>query len=136
MEYRPPTTTNNTTPVLDPESEPELRPCIAELLRTGYQAPDLTLRVERVIEVLFIPDTTTTTNTTAGTAGMSSEVARPTRRSYRVFLSDGELVIQALLGKALHRFALAGEVRVGAVVRLERYEIRGGEGSGCGGGGE
>ncbi|EQL31005.1 hypothetical protein BDFG_06636 [Blastomyces dermatitidis ATCC 26199] len=119
MDYRPPTTTNNTAP------DPELRPCIAELLRTGYHPPDLTLRVERVIEVLFTPETTAGTNTTA---------ARPTRRSYRVFLSDGELVIQALLGKALHPFALAGEVRVGAVVRLERYEIRWAERIGGGGG--
>ncbi|PGG97298.1 hypothetical protein GX51_07393 [Blastomyces parvus] len=134
QDYRPPTltlTATNTTP------DPELRPCIAELLRTGYHPPDLTLRVERVIEVLFTPDTRTGgtgTGTIAGNVATSSEFATPTRRSYRVFLSDGELVIQALLGKALHRLLLAGEVRAGAVVRLERYEIRRGERIGGGSG--
>ncbi|OJD12540.1 hypothetical protein AJ78_06885 [Emergomyces pasteurianus Ep9510] len=106
--------------------EPEIRPCIAELLRTGYHPSELILRVERVIEVLFTPDTTTATGTTTP--------ATPNRRSYRIFLSDGELVIQALLGKALHRFALTGEVTVGAVVKLDRFEIRKGERVGVGGG--
>ncbi|KKZ61085.1 hypothetical protein EMCG_04281 [[Emmonsia] crescens] len=113
--------------------EPEIRPCIAELLRTGYHPSELVLRVERIIEVLFTPDTSTTTTTTTA-------LAKPNRRSYRIFLSDGELVIQALLGKALHRFALTGEVTVGAVVRLDRFEIRRGEriagGSGSGDGAE
>ncbi|OAX82728.1 hypothetical protein ACJ72_02923 [Emergomyces africanus] len=109
--------------------EPEIRPCIAELLRTGYHPSELILRVERVIEVLFIPN-----NTIAATTATTAP-AKPNRRAYRIFLSDGELVIQALLEKALHRFALTGEVTVGAVVKLDRFEIRKGERIVGGGGG-
>lgn len=48
----------------------------------------------------------------------------PNRRSFRVFLSDGELVIQALLKSALHRFVLTGKLRQGSVVRVEDYEVQ------------
>ncbi|KAK2737998.1 hypothetical protein FQN55_000804 [Onygenales sp. PD_40] len=94
---------------------PDLRPCIAELLRTGYHPSELVLRVERVIEVLIPGSTITTT---------PSAPAPAKRRSYRIFLSDGELVVQALLGKALHRFASTGEIVRGAVLGLERFEVR------------
>ncbi|QSS66898.1 RPA1_DBD superfamily domain-containing protein, partial [Histoplasma capsulatum] len=132
IHHHPGTATSITTPT---SSEAEIRPCIAELLRTGYHPSELILRVERVIEVLFTPSpghaTGTTTTTTAAVAvavaASASASARPNRRSYRVFLSDGEFVIQALLAKALHRFALAGEVAVGSVMRLERFELRKGE---------
>ncbi|EEH39059.1 hypothetical protein PAAG_01521 [Paracoccidioides lutzii Pb01] len=100
--------------------EPEIRPCIAELLRTGYQPPELILRVERVIEVLI-----TSSTTTASSSSSTSE--QPKRRSLRIFLSDGELVIQALLGKALHPLALTGEIIAGSVVSLDRFEVRKGE---------
>ncbi|ODH50478.1 hypothetical protein GX48_03439 [Paracoccidioides brasiliensis] len=99
--------------------EPEIRPCIAELLRTGYQPSELILRVERVIEVLITPGT--------ATASPSSTSEQPKRRSFRIFLSDGELVIQALLGKALHPLALTGEIMAGSVVSLDRFEVRKGE---------
>ncbi|KAK2810466.1 hypothetical protein FQN50_002955 [Emmonsiellopsis sp. PD_5] len=96
---------------------PDLCPCIAELLRTGYHPSELVLRVERVIEVLLPGSTATTTSSVSASASAK-------RRSYRIFLSDGELVIQALLGKALHRFASTGEIVRGAVLGLERFEVR------------
>ncbi|EGC45481.1 conserved hypothetical protein [Histoplasma capsulatum var. duboisii H88] len=139
IHHGPRTATSITTPS---SFEAEIRPCIAELLRTGYHPSELILRVERVIEVLFTPGpghatgTTTTTTAAVAVAAAVSASARPNRRSYRVFLSDGELVIQALLAKALHRFALAGEVAVGSVMRLERFELRKGERIGGGDGAE
>ncbi|EER44841.1 conserved hypothetical protein [Histoplasma capsulatum H143] len=139
IHHGPRTATSITTPS---SFEAEIRPCIAELLRTGYHPSELILRVERVIEVLFTPGpghATGTTATTAAAVAVAAAVsasARPNRRSYRVFLSDGELVIQALLAKALHRFALAGEVAVGSVMRLERFELRKGERIGGGDGAE
>ncbi|KAK2774185.1 hypothetical protein FQN53_003724, partial [Emmonsiellopsis sp. PD_33] len=102
---------------LQQPTPPDLRPCIAELLRTGYHPSELVLRVERVIEVLLQGSTTATTS--SASASTSAK-----RRSYRIFLSDGELVIQALLGKALHRFASTGEIVRGAVLGLERFEVR------------
>ncbi|PGH17523.1 hypothetical protein AJ79_01123 [Helicocarpus griseus UAMH5409] len=99
----------------------EVRPCIAELLRTGYQPPQLVLRVERVIEVLI------TNNDPSppplGQKPSSASTPHADRRSYRLFLTDGELVIQALLDSALHRF-VSIEVRPGVVVGLDRFEVR------------
>lgn len=47
-----------------------------------------------------------------------------TRRAYRLFLSDGELVIQALLKGSIHRFVYTGEIQAGSIVSVERFEVR------------
>ncbi|EFW15036.1 conserved hypothetical protein [Coccidioides posadasii str. Silveira] len=114
-----------------PMTHPVVQPCIAELLRTGYHPPELILRVERVIEVpiilasrQFIGDTGPSVSCSLAVPGSSEEERIPTRKTYRIFLSDGELVIQALLKRELHYFVSTGEVVPGAVLGLERFEIK------------
>ncbi|KMP06749.1 hypothetical protein CIHG_08377 [Coccidioides immitis H538.4] len=114
-----------------PITHPVVQPCIAELLRTGYHPPELILRVERVIEVpiilasrQFIGDTGPSVSCSLVVPGSSEEERIPTRKTYRIFLSDGELVIQALLKRELHYFVSTGEVVPGAVLGLERFEIK------------
>ncbi|WEW59452.1 hypothetical protein PRK78_004926 [Emydomyces testavorans] len=110
----------------------EVQPCIAELLRTGYHPPQLILRVERVIEVPIILSSSPSRDATPLFATSCSLLASatneaeqvPTCRTFRIFLSDGELVIQALLKRELHYFVSTGEVVPGAVLELERYEVR------------
>jgi hypothetical protein len=84
-----------------PQSFPaSLEPCIAELIRTKYHPPSLLLRIEKIL----------TTN-----VGDS--------QAFRLFLSDGELVIQAALKAATHRFVSTGEVEEESVIVVERYRL-------------
>ncbi|KAL1952834.1 hypothetical protein VTO42DRAFT_4106 [Malbranchea cinnamomea] len=57
-------------------------------------------------------------------AARSKVAVEPRHRTFRLFLGDNELVIQALLKKELHHFVSLGEVVPGAVMRLEAFELR------------
>ena len=82
-------------------TETFLHPCIAEIVRTGYCRPDLILHV-RCINVQDVGS----------------------RQAYKMFLSDGELVIQAVIRAELHRIFSIWEVRESAVVCLAAYELK------------
>ncbi|EEP77708.1 predicted protein [Uncinocarpus reesii 1704] len=115
-----------------PIAYPRILPCVAELLRTGYHPPELILRVERVIEVPIILSRSRVDDDTCAPAAQyvleasgDTEREQPvTHKSYRVFLSDGELLIQALLKRELHYFVSVGEVTPGAVLAIQSFEIR------------
>ncbi|KAK2760413.1 hypothetical protein FQN54_002483 [Arachnomyces sp. PD_36] len=110
--------------------EDEVRPCIAELLRTGYHPADLTLRVERIVDApitinptvppreLPTSDDDDYDDTDTGRSRLAN------RRAFRLYLSDGELVIQALLRSSLHEFVVSGRLRRGGVVRVQDFEVR------------
>ncbi|KAK2737901.1 hypothetical protein FQN57_007352 [Myotisia sp. PD_48] len=104
---------------------PVVRPCIAELIRTKYEPPELVLRVEKVIEtpIVFIEPQERDGKQKLGTEVFSS--IKPAHRTYRVFLGDGQYVIQALLTKELHYFvSTMGEIIPGAIIKLEEYEVQ------------
>ncbi|KAM5446296.1 hypothetical protein MaudCBS49596_006705 [Microsporum audouinii] len=101
----------------------QVRPCIAEFLRTGCRPPELRLRVERVIEVpVAIPLHT-------HDEGEEDQDGRPEAtalyKAYRMFLSDGEHTIQALLKSQLHALVShTDELAPGTVLDIEDYELR------------
>ncbi|KAM5455353.1 hypothetical protein McanMca71_006220 [Microsporum canis] len=101
----------------------QVRPCIAEFLRTGCRPPELRLRVERVIEVpVAIPLHT-------HDEGEEDQGGRPEAtalyKAYRMFLSDGEHTIQALLKSQLHALVShTDELAPGTVLDIEDYELR------------
>ncbi|KAI1914912.1 hypothetical protein LOZ39_000270 [Ophidiomyces ophidiicola] len=111
----------------NPPTSPDIRPCIIELLRTGYHPPELVLRVERVIDVPIVlsqPVDRLPEPSSLIAPETHDDVVIPTRRTYRLFLGDGEYTIQALLRQELHFFVATREVKPGAVLALERYETR------------
>ncbi|EFR05518.1 hypothetical protein MGYG_08534 [Nannizzia gypsea CBS 118893] len=96
--------------------DPKVRPCIAELLRTRCPPPKLLLRVERVIEVTVRKDE----------EGHNNDKYETLYKAYRIFLSDGEYTIQALLKSELHVLASSnkGELTPGTVLDVQDYELR------------
>ena len=52
-----------------------------------------------------------------------SQSQRRQWRAIRLLLGDGELCVQALLAPEMHPYVDAGEVAVGAYIRLERFRI-------------
>ncbi|OLN95241.1 hypothetical protein CCHL11_08108 [Colletotrichum chlorophyti] len=99
---------NQTTPAevaFADDAEPFIpKPLINDLLRTRYCIPGSIFLVEDV---------------------ESLPVARSKRwRAFRLLLGDGELCIQALLRREMHRFLDTGAVRVGCYVRLEEFVLR------------
>jgi hypothetical protein len=85
-----------------------LRPCIHELLRTCVLPPRLRLRVEHIAS-------RASTGSDDGKEGFNTSGSNT-----RTYLSDGELVIQALLRGATE----VERLEVGALVDLSRYNVR------------
>ncbi|KAI0390048.1 hypothetical protein F5Y17DRAFT_86870 [Xylariaceae sp. FL0594] len=81
----------------------ELKPLIADILRTQFCVPDPIFLVEGV------------------------DVAHTSRskrwRAIRLLLGDGELCIQALLSPVMHPFVDRGKIDFGSYVRLERFRV-------------
>ena len=77
-----------------------LRPCVAELLRTHYYPPKLVLRIE-MIQIVDVRS----------------------KQAYNIYLSDGELMFQAILHRSLYPFIITKEVEEGSLVILEKYEL-------------
>ncbi|KAI9736264.1 MAG: hypothetical protein M1834_001150 [Cirrosporium novae-zelandiae] len=87
------------------EEEPlELRPCIAELVRTEYCPPELLLLVDKILIV-------------------DTETEHEILQAYKLFLSDGEYCIQAVLKSEVHRFVWTGETKEGSYIVLTKYEL-------------
>ncbi|EZG08088.1 hypothetical protein H106_02576 [Trichophyton rubrum CBS 735.88] len=94
----------------------QIRPCIAELIRTQCPPPKLLLRVERVIEVLVRKDEEAHNN----------DKHEAVYKAYRLFLSDGEYTIQALLKSELHVLVSSSkdDLTPGTVLDIQDYELR------------
>ena len=90
------------------------------------------MRVERVVEIPILytrshsPDDHTTKGKTCAEREYLTENAeeRARHRTFRLWVSDGEHVIQALLKKELHPFVSMGDVVPGAVMMLQAYKLR------------
>lgn len=100
-----PATPVSSLPGLEPEPEPELKPLIAEILRTRYCVPGSVVLVESV-------DIALTTSTKSRRW-----------RVVRLLLGDGKLCVQALLAPEMHRYVDAGEVAFGSYIRLEKFRV-------------
>jgi hypothetical protein len=108
----------------------EVYPCIDELLRTGYYPAKLALRVECIVDVpirivpsIPLQDPLSSSGEDSG-RDTADRSCPPNRRAFRVFLSDGEVVIQALLSNTLHRYVLAGDITEGGIMILEDFEVK------------
>ncbi|KAL9117507.1 MAG: hypothetical protein Q9187_005954 [Circinaria calcarea] len=82
-----------------------LRPVIRELVRTGVCQGPLRLLVDR-IHVARLRG--------SGSAG---------REAYRLWLSDGEKLIQAILKREIHPFVTTGDISLGSYVDVTKYEL-------------
>ncbi|GBF59594.1 hypothetical protein TMEN_854 [Trichophyton mentagrophytes] len=102
--------------VVDDPTGLQVRPCIAELIRTRCPPPKLLLRVERVIEVIVRKEEEAHNN----------DKHEAVYKAYRLFLSDGEYTIQALLKSELHVLASSSkdDLTPGTVLDIQDYELR------------
>lgn len=99
---------------------PRLRPCIAELLRTRVQPRSLLLRIEKVIieEASYFG---------SYEAKLKDEDEHAQRRAYRLWLSDGEIVIQAVLAGHLHPIFESDATSEGSLLDLKRFKVQRGK---------
>ncbi|KAK0508452.1 hypothetical protein JMJ35_008728 [Cladonia borealis] len=84
----------------------ELKPVIRELVRTRVCFPDILLLVDKVT-VVDLTDLKPYTNSGA----------------YRLYLTDGEVIIQALLKRRLHKYVTREDVYEGSYVVLKEYSL-------------
>lgn len=118
---------NSTAPSLGGKN---LRPCLAELLRTCVHPPSLLLKVEHVFRPAKSDrsdGTATLTSVQARTSqhdhDIDVEPRQSTPQSMRLALSDGQLQIQAVLATRLHTKELL-ELRKGDLLELKKFHVR------------
>jgi hypothetical protein len=99
-----------------------LQPCIAEVLRTCVHPSTLILRVEKILEE--------TIEKVRSNAGPSNDLISHEGRNnglyttYRLYLSDGEDMIQALIAPHLQPLIKLQETTEGSLIELREYKIR------------
>lgn len=95
----------------------KLRPCIAELLRTCIYPPILVLRVEKILEEEIEESRLreTEAHITAESGGRKG--------AFKLYLGDGEIMIQALLAPHLHPLIDLQETTEGSLIELRDYSI-------------
>lgn len=94
----------------------QLRPCLAELLRTRYYSPCLTFRIEKIIEE--------TRRIDADCEGTRQLMTPRNLVGFRLVLSDGELMINATVKNILHQLMKNGSVEEGAFIEITKYGLR------------
>ena len=82
-----------------------LKPVIQEIVRTRFYGKPIELLVERIHVVPHNSD--------------DEESA-----AYRLWMSDGEKIVQAVLRSEIHPFVTSREIRDGSIVLVTRYEIK------------
>ncbi|KAI9887651.1 MAG: hypothetical protein M1823_000515 [Watsoniomyces obsoletus] len=82
------------------------KPCIGELIRTSYHPPNLVLLVVK-IEI----------EPASGGGDEGNE-------AFRLFLSDNEYIIQAIILKETYRFVTTRETTEGSYIMLDSYEVQ------------
>ena len=95
---------------------PVLRPCIADLLRTGVYPPLLLLRVEKIAVVTVKED--------INLSATSSALDADGRQTYRLWLGDGELMIQALLELQIMPIFVLEGISEGSLIEVTRYTVQ------------
>lgn len=95
-----------------------LQPCIAELLRTCVYPPILVLRVEKILEEDIEESRLheTQAHITIDSGGRKG--------AFKLYLGDGEIMIQALLAPHLHPLIDLQETTEGSLIELRDYSIR------------
>lgn len=101
-------------------SSPRLRPCIAELLRTCVHPPTLILRVDKVLVEYCKRDRHLGTPSAQSSATSNEEE----HGAYRLWLSDGELLIQAVLAAHLHQIFGSEDIDVGSLLDLKKFKVQ------------
>jgi hypothetical protein len=106
-------------------SSPRLRPCIRELLRTCVHPDSLLLRLEKA-EIRSLNQDEAEK---AGKGKHSTDVGdeRSRKETYLLWLSDGELMIQAVLEQPLHYIFETGGCSLGALLDVKRFRVRRGK---------
>ncbi len=96
-----------------------VRPCLAELFRTCVYPPSLALRIEKILIA------------GAGSHDLEDGVSEhefsygeEERRTYRLFLSDGVLVVQALPESRLLLLINPEDVVAGSTMLLKKFRIK------------
>lgn len=101
---------------------PSLRPCITELLRTCVHPDSLLLRLEKIVIQTLGQDEM------QGIGERESDADQEKRESskeyFRLWLSDGEFMIQAVLEQPLHDIFLTEDPAVGSVLDVKRFRVR------------
>ena len=97
---------------------PQVRPCLAELLRTCVQPASLVMRVERILTECSKHDGDNKT-------GQLADECEPLeQRAYRLWLSDGQLMVQGVLSTSVHRIFEAEEVSLGSILDIRKFVVR------------
>ena len=104
-----------------PRTPQELRPCIAELLRTSVHLSPFLLRVEKIL-VEDVYNDQRHDFAEKGSGSPQEEAA--TKQAYRLLLSDGILMIQATIGRLLHRYIELEYTCEGAFVDVRKFDIK------------
>ena len=107
--------------MLSRPKSPQLRPCLAELLRTCVHPSSLLLRVERIL---------TECSKRAGeseTGHSADEHELLEQKAYRLMLSDGQVMVQGVLGSSLHCIFEAQEVSAGSILDIRNFVVRRGK---------
>ena len=101
------------------QPQAQLRPAIAEVLRTCVHPPSLLLRVEQIAEDVV------TDNQADGEPTARSLVGRSAgfRKTSRLILGDGELMIQGVLRQPLHSLLESRDFGKGALLELKRFRV-------------
>ena len=95
-------------------------PAIAEIVRTRVHPPSLTLRVEKIVETILWKNLLDDKSSGAQNPEYGQKAAS---KAQRLLLSDGELMIQAVLHESLQYCLHAGEVTEGCLLELIRYKV-------------
>jgi hypothetical protein len=94
------------------------QPCIAELLRTCVYPSTLLLRVEKILEEdgeEAQPE---------GSQAQDTKTNGTRNTTYKLYLGDGELMVQALLAPQLHPLIRLQETTEGSLIELREYTFR------------
>lgn len=105
-------------------SSSRLRPCIRELLRTCVHPDSLLLRLEKVEIQTLNWDEAEKADKERHSTDDSGERSR--KETYLLWLSDGELMIQAVLEQPLH-YIFETEGSLGALLDVKRFRVRRGK---------
>lgn len=97
-----------------------VRPCLAELFRTCVYPPSLALRIEKVL-LAGAGNHNQKDEPSEHECSSGDEKRRPT---YRLILSDGVLVVQALLESRLILLINPEDVVAGSTIVLKRFRIQ------------
>lgn len=101
---------------------PRLRPCITDLLRTCLHPHALSLRVEKIVVQTLSLDGAQ--NSGHDEPSTSSDKEQREGEAYVLWLSDGELMIQAVLEQSLHYMFETGICAIGSMLEITRFRVR------------